>query len=668
MAPYFFELAFLSIAVFLCALLGTALMRHLAHRNGWVARPRQDRWHRQATALHGGAGFYPAFLIGTCWVLVRGFEIDWAGRNLFESPPEEMRLAIALLGGSLLMFLFGLWDDLKNSRPATKLTCELLAASLFIFAGGMFPLTGSIVLDTLVTYFWFVGVINATNMLDNMDGLSSGVVIISASTLTILAMYGHGFAGNSPLVVPLSMVFVAALLGFWIHNRPPAKIFMGDSGSLFIGYALAAMAVPSSLNDFFGTQAIEGALGPVLVLLIPATVVAIPIFDTTLVTITRKWRAQKASQGGRDHSSHRLVGLGLTEKTTVWVLYTFAAFGGMVAIFMQRFPEQALPLFGIFAIVLVLTGVYLGHVKVETAEQHRLPPAWTPLVTEIFYKRHAAEVLMDTVLIVICFHVAYLLRFDGTLSEATDHAMVFSLPLVVASCLVMFFVAGIYRGQWHLISVSDLPFYAFGVFGGVSLSLAAVTIFTRFEAGHSRSAFMIFGLLLFLAISGSRVSFRLLDSLVHHNGSQRNGQDQRPILIFGAGRTGKIIHEEITFNPVFKNFQVIGFLDDDPNLKRRAINRVPILGSSSDLLSILDRQSVASLVISSEKIRPDRLEEVLAICNAHRIPVMQASLKLEPIGTNESGGNGGGENGGDPNAVVPASQPGFVPPLISWTL
>lgn len=637
------EFVLLITGVFLSSVMGTALIRHLAHRYGWVARPRVDRWHRKPTALFGGVGFYPAFFVGTCWVVFRRFDVDLANSDVLKLPSNDVGLAIALSVGSLLMFVFGLWDDLKHFGPATKLLAELVSASVFIFVGGVFPLTGSLVLDTLVTYFWFVGIINAVNMLDNMDGLSSGVVVIAGSTLAVLATFGSGSFGNIPVGASLSMVLVSALLGFWIHNRPPANIFMGDSGSLSIGYALAAMAVPSSLNNFLGTQGLGGALGPVMVLLIPATVLTIPIFDTTLVTITRKWRAQKASQGGRDHSSHRLIGLGLSVGTTVWVLYTFAAFGGILSVLMQRFPGQAVPLFGIFAIVLTLTGVYLGHAKVETAEQNRLPPAWTPLVTEIFYKRRAAEVLLDTMLIVICFYVAYLLRFEGTLSRVTENAIVFSLPMVVASCLVMFYVAGIYRGQWHLISVSDLPSYALGVFGGVSLSLAGVTIITRFDAGHSRSAFIIFGVLAFLAVTGSRLSFRLLDSLFHNNTSRGNRETRKPILIFGAGRTGKVIQEEITFNPAFKEYVVTGFLDDDPSLRHRTVNRVPVLGTSLDLPLILTDRQVTTVVVSSYKIHGDRLREVFDTCKTRGITVLRAHLELKPV--EENGDNFGKGNG-----------------------
>jgi UDP-GlcNAc:undecaprenyl-phosphate/decaprenyl-phosphate GlcNAc-1-phosphate transferase len=351
---------------------------------------------------------------------------------------------------------------------------------------------------------------------------------------------------------------------------------MGDSGSLFIGYVLAALAVPSSLNGYMGIHTVGSVLGPVLALLIPATVLAIPIFDTTLVTITRTWRAQRASQGGRDHSSHRLVGLGLSEKKAVWVLYALAALGGTVAVLLQRFPDQSLPLFGFFGLILVLTGVYLGHVKVQTADPGRVPPVWTPLITNILYKRHAAEVLWDTVLLVTCFYGAYLLRFDGVLSPPIKQAMMHALPLVVASCLLAYFLAGIYHGQWRLISVADLPHHVTGVCGGVALSVVLVMLTMHVESGYSYSVYIIFGLLLLLAQVGSRLSFRLLDALIFRQRAHVTSADETPVLIYGAGKAGKLLHEEVTFNPQMRTYVIVGFVDDDPKRVGRKLCDIPI--------------------------------------------------------------------------------------------
>ena len=201
-----------------------------------------------------------------------------------------------------------------------------------------------------------------------------------------------------------------------------------------------------------------------MTLIVPATVLAVPIFDTTLVTVTRQLRAQPAVVGGKDHSSHRLVGLGLPEWGAVWTLYLVAAIGGSLAMLMARFPEQSVPLFGFYALFLILVGVYLGRVKIKEREAEAKPvnlrvvedDSWTPLVTNLFHKRRAAEVLLDVILVVLCFKAAHLLRFEGLLAPATRAALVFAYPLVVPAYVFAFFLMRTYRGRWKFITVVDL--------------------------------------------------------------------------------------------------------------------------------------------------------------------------------------------------------------------
>ncbi len=532
------------VVTFVVALLGTFVMRQTARRCGLLSRPRADRWHREPVALHGGVGFYSAFFLSACFLLASSAASSWKGWDSISSLPSPLTLGGALVFGSLLMFGLGLWDDLCDLRPATKLSGQLIGASLFILAGGTFSLTGNPVLNQLVTYFWFIGIINAVNMLDNMDGLASGVVIISIVTLVLLTL---GVADKAPAEyfgIQLGLMLAAAVAGFWVFNRSPASIFMGDSGSLSIGYLVAGLAVPSSLNGFLGLATTENVLSNLLALIIPAMALAIPIYDTTLVTLTRKWRAQPASQGGRDHSSHRLVCLGLTESTAVRLLYALSGLGGILALLMQRFPLAALPLGGVFLSALMISGVYLGRVKVLDATPAKEAPAWRLLASHLPFMRSTAELLLDSILIAACYYGAYLLRFEGQLSDETAQSMLHSLPLVVSSCLVANVLLSIYHPQWRTITMSDIPRYAGAVSGGSILSLAMVTLVTRFETGQSRSAYIIFGVLLMLTMVGARLSFRVLERLVSQQNVVTGVEAQAAVLIYGAGRGGKLVLDE----------------------------------------------------------------------------------------------------------------------------
>ena len=537
-------------------------------------------------------------------------------------------LVAAVIFGALFMFTVGLWDDLWDLRPATKLLCQFLAVSFFAYQGGVFPLTQIPILNLLATYLWFIGITNAVNMLDNMDGLAAGVVIIA--TLVMILLTGQNTLWRFPLIaaVPLGLILTASLLGFWFHNRPPAKIFMGDSGSLFIGFVLAALTIPSPLNALAPGFSAGSILGSVMVLLIPATVLAIPIFDTTLVTVTRIWRSQKPSEGGRDHASHRLVGLGLSEPKAVLFLYFLAAFGGAIALLMNRYPGQSLPLFGVFVLALVLSGVYLGHVKIRKGGKDTVSPAWTPLISDLLYKRHAAEIILDTFLSILCFYAAHLLRFEGNLPAENERAMIQALPIVVPSTLLSLFVAGTYRGQWRLMSIPDLPAFAFGVLGGTTLSLATLTIFTRFSLGFSRSAFIIFGILFFLALVGSRLSFRLFDLISQKQSAIAKNKIRKMVLIYGAGKGGKLLYDEIMFNPQWSEYAVAGFLDDDLNRTGQNLCGLPVRNRPGWLKEW--PTDPPEIWVSSRSI-PDENVQRLAKMWGREIIVKRLKIKMESL-------------------------------------
>ncbi len=535
------NLVILSLFVFVASVFGVWVVRQLAMKYGWVVQPRSDRWHTKATALYGGVGFYPAFLLGVLVAFVMYFPNNLAASLIAEN--VWVKEGIAVLAGSLVMFILGGLDDLKQFSPVTKLLVQLIATSFAVAAGIVIPLTDVQIFNILLTYFWFVGIINAVNMLDNMDGLSSGVVFIATATIAILS----GMVPNSNFnlfAIPIALSLMMALLGFWFYNRPPASIFMGDSGSLFIGYVLASLAIPGELNGYFGIVNPKPTELSLLALLIPATIVAMPIFDTTLVTITRKWRAQKASQGGRDHSSHRLLLLGFKEKQVLWVFYTMALLAGLVAVGMQHYTDYSLLLFSAFVVLMLLIGIYLTRTTAQKIiKSDMTPPTWTPFVNLLLHKWYFGMIMLDMIFIIACYYGAYLLRFDGVLSVQIFESVAKTIPIVVVACLVAFFIAGIYRVQWYLISVPDISRYILGVTGGVILSLAIVVIVTRFEAGQSRGAYLIFGLLLFLVVVASRLSFRFFDHLLNTQLKKSQSGIDTPVLIYGAGKGGKILLE-----------------------------------------------------------------------------------------------------------------------------
>src|SRR3954465_4324844 len=283
----------------------TPLVRALARRYGVVAKPRAERWHKKPRGLLGGVSIYLAVALSFL---------------LFVPHTRE---GWVVMGASTALFVVGLVDDFLHIKPYQKLIGQILGATAVVYFGLLLPWGWAASVGMALTIFWLIGITNAINLLDNMDGLAAGVSAIAA------VFIAAGFAANGqPTEAAMLAVFAAALVGFLVYNTNPASIFMGDCGSMFIGFFLAS----SPLINLAGGR--SRAFLPVLA--VPILVLFIPIFDTTFVTILRKLSGRAASQGGRDHTSHRLVALGTSERHAVWLLYGLAALSGILALLVQK--------------------------------------------------------------------------------------------------------------------------------------------------------------------------------------------------------------------------------------------------------------------------------------------------------------------------------------------
>src|SRR6185369_17089689 len=366
------------------ALVLTPLVRAFARRFGVVAKPKTDRWHKKPTAMLGGVAI---------WFSV-------VASIIFFMP--DTTYGWVIVRATSLLFLVGLVDDLIHIKPYQKLIGQILGSAFIVYYGLTLPWTGSVLLNMGLAIFWLIGITNAINLLDNMDGLASGISIIAAGFLAL------GFLNTGQYMEALMLlIFAGALLGFLVFNSNPASIFMGDCGSMFVGFFLAS----SALINVSGGR--SRSFLPVLA--VPILVLFIPIFDTTFVTVLRKLSGRAASQGGRDHTSHRLVALGMSERYAVLMLYGFAALSGVLAILVQRARlDISLAAIAGFTIVLTLVGVYLAGVKVYDPSEAQLALKEKPLYSfliDLSYKRRIFEVLLDVVLIILSYWAAYAINF-----------------------------------------------------------------------------------------------------------------------------------------------------------------------------------------------------------------------------------------------------------------
>lgn len=593
------SLQLLPIAVsFVLALVLTPVVAALARRYGVVAKPKTDRWHKKPTAMLGGVAIFLSVLIP----------------NLFLVPDTTYEYVI--IRASTFLFVVGLVDDLIHLKPYQKLIGQVLGAAYVVYYGLSLPWTRSPLINMALAIFWLIAITNAINLLDNMDGLAAGIAIIAGGFLA-LSFVNTGQYTDAVIL----LCFASALLGFLIYNSNPASIFMGDCGSMFVGFFLAS----SALVNVSGGR--SRSFLPVLA--VPILVLFIPIFDTTFVTILRKLSGRAASQGGRDHTSHRLVALGMSERHAVWMLYGFAALSGVLAVVVQRVKlDVSLAAIAGFTILLTLLGVYLSGVKVydETADEQALKgKALYAFLIDVSYKRRIFEVLLDLVLIILAYWSSYAIKFGPFSASPQWKLFIRSIPIVLFVKMSAFLVMGVYRGLWKYTSIDDLIVFAKAVMLSSIASVIIILFTLRFE-GFSRAVFVIDGVLMFFFLAGSRMAFRLFRQVLPAGGNP-NG---RRVLIYGAGDGGELLLRELMNNRDLA-LSPIGFLDDDPSKSGKLIHGFRVFGGNGDLGSVCDQQQVDEVVISSLKMTDARVEEVVRCCAEREIVVKRMRITMETL-------------------------------------
>ncbi len=298
----------LGIGAFVATLALIPLTQRVAILNDVTATPRVDRLHTQPTPYLGGVAI----------VLVAAAASPFVG--------EWQTEAAVIIGGALLLGVVGLLDDLRNLPPAPRLIAEVSAALFAASVGAHVEIFGGVI-DLVLTVVWFVGVTNAFNLVDNMDGAAGGIASATAVALAVTA----GLGGQI-LVGGLAAVVAGSCLAFLIYNWHPARIFMGDAGALPLGYLLAAIALKLRfpVEHFASVTAIVLFTAPAL-------------FDTTLVVISRVARHRPIYIGATDHASHRLLRLGIPTRTVASIIMLASAVCAGLGVAVGRGTIPALP-------------------------------------------------------------------------------------------------------------------------------------------------------------------------------------------------------------------------------------------------------------------------------------------------------------------------------------
>jgi UDP-GlcNAc:undecaprenyl-phosphate GlcNAc-1-phosphate transferase len=334
------------------------------------------------------------------------------------------------------------------------------------------------------------------------------------------------------------------------------------------------------------------------------------------------------SHGGRDHTSHRLVALGLSERNAALTLWTVAALSGAVAVLVRNSSWMVGAfLVPTFFMGCLLFAVFVAGVKVYQPvadEREGGGRALLPTLADFTYKRRIFEVLSDAVVIVLAYYAAFLLRFEGQLLSPYYQTFKLSIPLVVALQLGAFLALGLYEGLWRYTSMDDLTRQIRAV-GGAWIASTLAIVFVFSPSSVSRSVLLMQGILLMTGVSGTRISFRLLRTWAAKFQAAPSGVR---VLIYGAGDGGELLLRELMQNRQL-GMLAVGFVDDDPQKQGRVIHGVRVLGPLDRLGELAGSEKVDEVVVSTAKLASERSELLATVCRERGLRHRRMRIALE---------------------------------------
>ncbi len=574
--------------IFLCAALVSSGLTWLLVRGSvrlrLVAHPRVDRWHAKATPNTGGL----AILIAS------------AGCYLCFASGQYRIVAICAGFVALLGFL----DDRIQLRPLVKFAGQSVAAVAVIASGVMYRITPWGWADALVTFLWIVGITNAFNLIDNMDGLCAGVAAIICGSRLILALQNHDNGGAM-----LLMILAGSLLGFLVFNRTPARIFMGDCGSMFVGFSLGALAIASPMHN---TRVF------VSMLFYPALTFLYPIFDTVLVSVLRRSVGRPISSGGRDHSSHRLVSLGLTERKAVWLLWLLSAAGAATGLLTYAMP------IGVLAIAaLLVTGVSVFGIFLATLPAYAIPdtaPIRVPWIRRLTPNLRAGVTLVvDTLLSGVALLAAFMIRWENTFTGPILQQFLYSLPVITVFYATASIAFRTFESGWRWCSPRDLL-----TLGRCAVASSVTSGFALWVLGiwdYSRGVILLYTFLVIAATAGLRLSMLFLwHSLALPVGARRaavlgtNGATALTVLVLQSG------------GPM--NATPVAVIDPDPAAARLRIHGVAVHYAGEDASRLLRKLRADLLVVPhGEKLTYEH-RRILQQCREAGVPIEQLEMGM----------------------------------------
>ncbi|MEW5798552.1 MAG: hypothetical protein AB1728_06060 [Bacteroidota bacterium] len=621
MIEYYYIIVFVLPA--LLALMITPGVIRYASLVGAMDQPNQRKIHRHPTPRLGGVSICISFLVS----LLIFLQTDIISNITTTIVSYQW---ISFVSALVIIFFVGVADDIHPMNPGKKFFVQAIAASI-VYAGGFKISTmtsllsvGTIdigLLDYPLTLLWIVGITNAFNLIDGLDGLATGVGIIAAGSMFLIAASNGHY--NSALVI---LALAGSLAGFLFHNFHPAKIFLGDSGSLLIGFLLAVIAIHTETK---GSTAFA--------LVVPMLALGLPIMDTTLAMIRRLLFSllpdQRNASGGiltklhsmflpdRKHIHHQLISLGLSHRNVVLVLYCVSFLFGIGAFAVTVVNTS----WASFVFAAVGIAMFIGVRQLQYKEMAilsngiLLPIYEWPLIRQRFFQG-----FLDLAFCVLSSVLAFNLTKETPLPVPLNESL-FIVAILSGVQIAVFYSTGLYDNSFRYASIAEFLqiakacFIAVLVGGGIVLALwqpwmniNATTVLTDFY-------------ILASLVAGSRMSFHILNFLF-----ERKNRSGHNVLIYGARANGILLLNYILHNKAL-NYNPVGFLDDDPTLEGKRISGYTVLGGHWFLKRLLKKYAVNEILIASDTMKPEALRRTKKIADEMNVPIRKRTIFFEEV-------------------------------------
>ncbi len=587
----------------------TPLVRSYASWWGIVDQPNERRPHKWPTARGGGlavvVGVHAACLLAIALPqrYSAGLDLHWYAYYA---------------GASLVLLAVGLLDDIRGLRPWTKLAGQVLAALLMCFSGTRFGRLFGIelpaALDVSLAVFWIVAVINAFNLIDGLDGLASGLAIISSIGLCGIFVIGQT---NGQMLVLMGLM--GACLAFLRYNFHPATIFLGDTGSMFLGFTLGIISLQTFTKSTF-----------VLSLTIPMLVLGVPIYDALLAIWRRSMRRLLAGggsgimQGDLEHLHHRLRKTGLSTPRVAMLLCILNAGLVFFGLLITLFQSHAM---GIFLIALLAVAyVLMRHLAVI-----ELRDTGRALLNGLRRPTHATfKALSYPIWDMVCLSgsVALSMVLFEPSSDNFWHSWFLDLPVWVTPAFSLMAISRTYVTNWTRPRLLDVLLLVFTLQIGLLFSMGLALLIDPANVQQSlMRAFVVAGLG-DPAIVCFRLIYRSVEELViYFRGKSESRAATQRILLYGAGGRCQLFLKERGFHDSssFDERNIVGLIDDEPALHSQWVYGHLVMGGSKELPLIITRHAVTSIVITAA-LRPDVLAGLKDLAREHQVLLTEWSF------------------------------------------